>query len=182
MAGILIINLVGVKNTSLYPILPDLLSKNLKLVFCGSAAGAESARKQAYYAGPGNKFWTTLHEIGLTPRLFSPNQSHLLLDLGIGLTDMAKFVYGSDASLPKGSDDPARIYNIVDASNPAALAFVGKRAAQVFFRAHFSIKNVSYGVQKQTINKTGLFVLPSPSGLAVRYWDTKPWYELASHL
>jgi len=162
--------------------LPDLLSKNLRLVFCGSAAGAVSAKKQTYYAGPGNKFWTTLYEIGLTPRLLSPDQCHLLLDLGIGLTDMAKFVYGSDASLPKGSDDPARINKIVNASNPTALAFVGKRAAQVFFRAHFSIKNIPYGVQKQTINKTEIFVLPSPSGLAVRYWNTRPWYELASHL
>ena len=182
MVCFLIHNLVGAQNTSLQPILPDMLSKNLKLVFCGSAAGVVSAQKQAYYAGPGNKFWPTLYEIGLTPRLFSPNQCHLLLDLGIGLTDMAKFVYGSDASLQKGSDDPTRIYQIVNESTPTVLAFVGKRAAQVFFRAHFSIKNVPYGVQKQTINKTELFVLPSPSGLAVRYWNTRPWYDLARHL
>jgi len=170
------------QDTSLRPILPDLLSQGLSLVFCGSAAGAVSAQKQAYYAGPGNKFWPTLFEIGLTPRIFSPHEYHLLLDLGIGLTDMAKHVYGSDASLPKKSDDPARVYRAVTAVSPKILAFVGKRAAQVFFRAEFGLKNISYGVQKQTVNKTEFFVLPSPSGLAVRYWNTRPWYELAEHL
>ena len=182
MPEFLVTDLVEMQSTSPQPVLTDLLSKNLKIIFCGGAAGTTSAKKQVYYAGTGNKFWATLYEIGLTPRIFSSNQCHLLLDLGIGLTDMAKFVYGSDASLPKGSDDPARIHQIVDESNPTALAFVGKRAAKVFFKSQFGIKNVPYGIQKQTINMTELFVLPSPSGLAARYWDTRPWHELASHL
>src|SRR3546814_13773735 len=50
------------------PVLPDVLAPGLRLVFCGSAAGRKSAELGAYYAGPGNKFWPTLYEIGLTPR------------------------------------------------------------------------------------------------------------------
>jgi len=38
-------------------ILPDLLASNLKIVFCGSAAGTKSAENKAYYAGPGNRFY-----------------------------------------------------------------------------------------------------------------------------
>lgn len=37
-------------------ILPDRLGPGLRVVFCGTAAGAVSARKGHYYAGPGNLF------------------------------------------------------------------------------------------------------------------------------
>src|SRR3546814_6083057 len=57
------------------PVLPDVLAPGLRLVFCGSAAGRKSAELGAYYAGPGNKFWPTLYEIGLTPRHFRPQRS-----------------------------------------------------------------------------------------------------------
>ncbi|MBW8837607.1 MAG: mismatch-specific DNA-glycosylase, partial [Burkholderia sp.] len=46
-------------------ILPDQLKPGLKLVFCGTAAGRQSALQQAYYAHGQNKFWTTLHKTGL---------------------------------------------------------------------------------------------------------------------
>ena len=48
-------------------VLPDVLVPGLAVVFCGSAVGAASARRRAYYAGPGNAFWRTLSEVGLTP-------------------------------------------------------------------------------------------------------------------
>jgi len=53
-------------------ILPDVLEPGLRVVFCGTAAGVVSAAKRVYYAGRGNSFWPTLHEIGLTPRQFEP--------------------------------------------------------------------------------------------------------------
>ena len=56
------------------PILPDLLPHNLKVVFCGTAAGTQSAQAGAYYAGRGNKFWRILHETGLTPRQLAPHE------------------------------------------------------------------------------------------------------------
>jgi double-stranded uracil-DNA glycosylase len=53
-------------------ILPDLLADGLDLVICGTAAGAVSAARGAYYAGPGNRFWATLADTGLTPRRSCP--------------------------------------------------------------------------------------------------------------
>jgi TDG/mug DNA glycosylase family protein len=173
---------MGTPDSSQDPVLPDLLPNGVQLIFCGSAAGTVSAQKQAYYAGPGNKFWPTLFETGLTPRLFSPDEYHLLPSCGIGLTDMAKHVFGSDASLPKSADDPQRVYAVVGEAAPKALAFVGKRSAQVFFKTHFGLKNMAYGLQQQTLGKTKIFVLPSPSGLAVRYWDIAPWQALATYI
>ena len=48
-------------------ILPDLLANDLDLVIVGTAAGRASAKRRLYYAGPGNRFWPMLHEVGLTP-------------------------------------------------------------------------------------------------------------------
>ncbi len=58
------------------------------------------ARVGAYYAGPGNYFWPTLHAIGLTPRQLSPTEFPLLLEWGIGLTDACKTALGSDREIP----------------------------------------------------------------------------------
>jgi len=55
-------------------VLPDMLRPGLRLVICGSAAGAVSATHGAYYAGPGNRFWRTLFEVGLTPRRLEPHE------------------------------------------------------------------------------------------------------------
>src|ERR1700761_4251106 len=84
-------------------VLPDVLAPGLRIVFCGTAAGTESARAGAYYAHPQNRFWRTLHEAGLTPRRFAPAEYHLLPSLGLGLTDIAKFSSGMDRELPSGA-------------------------------------------------------------------------------
>lgn len=50
--------------------LPDQLGKHLRLVFVGTAAGQRSADLGHYYAGRGNRFWPTIHEVGITPRRY----------------------------------------------------------------------------------------------------------------
>jgi G:T/U-mismatch repair DNA glycosylase len=65
--------------------LPDVLQNELKLVFVGTAAGQRSADVGHYYAHPGNRFWRTIHETGITPRQYQPHEFPSLLDLGIGL-------------------------------------------------------------------------------------------------
>lgn len=161
------------------PILPDILQPGLRIVFCGSAAGAVSARLGAYYAGPGNRFWPTLHAVGLTPRELAPAEFATLPQYGLGLTDMAKHVSGADAALPRGSDDPAGLARRILTIRPGILAFVGKRAARVFLASEFGLHTVPYGAQPVTLDGVGLFVLPSPSGLARRFWDIGPWQALA---
>ncbi|MGE0095496.1 MAG: mismatch-specific DNA-glycosylase [Alphaproteobacteria bacterium] len=155
-------------------VLPDVLTSSLKIVFCGSAAGRVSALKGAYYAGPGNKFWPTLHAIGLTPRLLAPAEFPLAPSFGFGFTDMTKTASGADADLPSASDDPEAVRRKIARFKPRALAFVGKRPARVFF-GHA----VDYGVQAESIGATSIHVLPSPSGLARGAWDVRWWHALA---
>src|ERR1700724_1500949 len=76
--------------------LPDQLQRHLRLVFVGTAAGQRSAELGQYYAHPGNRFWRTIHEIGLTPRRYQPPEFPALLALGIGFTDLCKTGAGMD--------------------------------------------------------------------------------------
>jgi TDG/mug DNA glycosylase family protein len=58
---------------------------------------------------------------------------------------------------------------------PKVLAFTSKRAA-----AEFVGRPVEYGRLEDMIGPTKLFVLPSPSGAARRYWSQRPWPDLAN--
>ncbi len=160
-------------------ILPDVIKQGLTTLFCGSAASSVSAHVGAYYAGPGNRFWQTLHETGLTPDLFSPADYHKLSVLGIGLTDLAKSKVGSDSNISRTDYDARKLLRKISKYSPKVLAFTGKRPAQHFFgfTCGQTIKN--YGEQKVQIGKTRIFVLPSPSGAARRWWSAKPWNTLA---
>ncbi len=148
-------------------------------VFCGSAAGAVSARLGLPYAGPGNKFWPILAETGLTPRLFAPHEFRALPALGLGLTDVNKTESGSDASLSGRGDDPEALRAKIEAFRPAILAFTAKRPARVFLEAVFGVRTIGYGVQDCSLGDTEIHVLPSPSGLAVRWWEPAIWHRLA---
>src|SRR6476620_1745770 len=58
---------------------PDIIAKNLKVLFCGINPGLYSAAVQHHFARPGNRFWPTLHAAGFTPTQLSPFDEALLL-------------------------------------------------------------------------------------------------------
>ncbi len=159
--------------------LPDLLAPGLVTVFCGSAVGAASARLRAPYAGPGNKFWPMLAETGLTPVRVAPADYRALLDLGIGLTDLNKTQSGADSDLTADGDDTQALLAKIEAHRPRQLAFTAKRPARSFLMSVFGLRRIDYGPQDRVIGDTAIFVLPSPSGLAVRWWDSAWWHHVA---
>jgi TDG/mug DNA glycosylase family protein len=158
-------------------ILDDLLRPGLKLVVCGTAAGNRSAQLKAYYAGPGNKFWRIMHEIGLTPERMEPLDWREVDRYDIGFTDMAKAHFGSDSGLPAHAFDPERLNASISRFRPAALAFNGKKAAQMFYRR----RAIDYGSQPP-IGDTAIWVLPSTSGAASGAWSAEPWRQMAESL
>ncbi len=160
------------------PVLPDIVERGVVTLLCGSAAGAVSARLGLPYAGPGNKFWPVLAEAGLTPRRLSPAEFRELPRYGLGLTDINKTESGADSDLTGSGDDAGALRAKVEAFRPAILAFTAKRPAQVFLGAAFGIARVDYGVQEARLGGTEIHVLPSPSGLAVRWWDPSYWHAL----
>ena len=158
-------------------ILPDRLRPGLTLVFCGTAAGRVSALRQAYYAHGQNKFWTTLHAVGLTPRLFAPDEYELLWEHGIGLTDIAKHVYGMDHQLPTdalGDEAAAALRARILSIQPNLLAFTSLNAGRKVMGPR-----ARAGEQPEKLGTTRVFILPSPSPLAANHWDIQPWQDLA---
>jgi double-stranded uracil-DNA glycosylase len=158
-------------------ILPDRLRPGLKLVFCGTAAGRRSALQQAYYAHSQNKFWGTLHEVGLTPHLFAPHDYEKLWDLGIGLTDIAKHDYGMDHQLPKdalGPDAAAALKARILKAKPRILAFTSLNGGRKVMGSR-----AQGAEQPEGLGDTRVFILPSPSPLAASHWDITPWRDLA---
>lgn len=155
--------------------LPDVLMAGLGVVFCGTAAGAQSARAGAYYAGRGNKFWRTLYATGLTPRLLEPADFRSVTQYGIGLTDIAKTYSGADSGLRRGHFDADGLRHKIEEYAPRVFAFNGKKAAQAFY----GINDLAYGRQAKAVGSTVIFVLPSTSGAASGFWDVRDWQRLA---
>jgi double-stranded uracil-DNA glycosylase len=158
-------------------VLPDVLGPGLKVIFCGTAAGAMSAKRGAYYAHPQNRFWPTLHAIGLTPRLFNPEEFAEAPQWGLGLTDIAKLTSGMDHQLPRGAlgrDACAELSAKITAAEPNLLAFTSLTAGRRFLG-----RAAVFGEQSARIGRTRIWVLPSPSPTAGWNWDRhKHWWRM----
>jgi double-stranded uracil-DNA glycosylase len=158
-------------------VLPDVLAPDLRVVFCGTAPGTRSARERAYYAHPGNYFWRTLFEVGLIPRQLAPREFPCVLDFGIGLTDVAKHHFGSDAELPRDAFDAEALGRKLARYRPRIVAFTSKNAARAGLKS--GPRTLGYGEQDTRIAASRVFVMPSPSGQARGFWDIEPWRALA---
>ena len=155
--------------------LDDLLKPTLRVVFCGTAASARSAKLRQYYAGQGNKFWRVLREVGLTDKQLKPAEYRQLLRYGIGLTDVVKKQSGADQAIDfrKHQCDTLRMAMLT--YSPSVLCFNGKKAASVFLGPG----RREYGLQRERIGHTRIFIAPSTSGAASGSWSVTPWRRLA---
>jgi TDG/mug DNA glycosylase family protein len=162
---------------SLSPRLPDQLRAGLRLVFVGTAASTRSAHVGHYYAHPGNRFWRTLHEVGITSRPLQPSEFGTLLELDIGFTDLSKSGAGMDHQIARQSFDLAGFKAKIETYRPRTIAFTSKKAASLFYDRPTSA--VSLGQQPSMHGFPDIFVLSSPSGAASGSWTLQPWQELA---
>ncbi len=157
--------------------LPDQLQHDLRLVFVGTAASTRSADLRHYYAHPGNRFWPTLFEVGITPRRYEPREFASLLNLGIGFTDLCKSGAGMDHQISVGPNDISAFKTKILRYRPRTIAFTSKKAASLFYGKPTT--TLALGRQPPLDDFPDIFVLPSPSGAASGHWSVQPWQELA---
>jgi TDG/mug DNA glycosylase family protein len=129
-------------------VLPDVVEPGLTVLFCGLAVGECAALRGHHHAGPGDSFWQLLHQSGLTPRQLRPNEEDLLLDYGLGITDVA---------------DVAGLPATIEALRPRWVAITGKGAASVIART-LGHPAPGLGVTGWQLAGADVFVLPSASG------------------
>ena len=142
---------------------PDLIAPDLTILFCGINPGRYSAATGHHFAGPGNQFWPTLFAAGFTPRLLTHNDSHELLDLGYGVTNL---VPRCTATADELTRDELRLgaralRAKVRRLRPTFLAIVGFGA----YRIAFEQPKAEAGRQDLRIGETKTWLLPNPSGL-----------------
>jgi len=69
--------------------LPDVAGPGLRVLFSGINPGLYSAATGYHFARPGNRFWPALYRSGFTPRQLDPSEQEQLLELGLGITNVA---------------------------------------------------------------------------------------------
>ena len=143
--------------------LPDVISTSLDVVFCGINPGMRSAAAGLHFANRSNRFWRVLHLAGFTARQLEPEQAHLLLDYGYGITSALARPTVSATDLSRADFVAARpaFERKIAKYRPRYLAFLGKAACSVFLGQ----RNLLWGLQLTTFGGSAVWVLPNPSGL-----------------
>jgi TDG/mug DNA glycosylase family protein len=149
--------------------IPDVAGPGLRVLFSGINPGLYSAATGYHFARPGNRFWPALHQSGFTPRQFRPDEQDQLLDLGLGITNVAAraTARADELSDQELRDGGAILAAKVTALAPRFLAVLGVTA----FRVAFGRRDGVVGPQDDQIGETRLWVLPNPSGLNA-HWPT----------
>ena len=146
---------------------PDVIAKNLCVLFCGINPGLYTAAVGHHFARPGNRFWPALHKSGFTKRLLSPFDERELLKNSLGITNVVSHATASASELTK--EDFVRGGRIlrrkVSRYRPRIVAILGIEA----YRKAFGQLEVEVGEQEETIGDARLWVLPNPSGLNANY-------------
>jgi TDG/mug DNA glycosylase family protein len=145
----------------------DLIAKDLIVLFVGINPGLYTAAIGRHFGRPGNRFWPALYAGGFTPRLFSPFENSLLLDLKFGITNL---VGRPTARADELTDDELRaggkrLEAKVKRWRPTVVAFVGIGP----YRIISGMKDARVGLQKNPFGGSYAWVLPNPSGLNAHY-------------
>jgi TDG/mug DNA glycosylase family protein len=133
------------------------------VLFCGINPGLYSAATAHHFARPGNRFWPALYAAGLTDRLLKPWEERLLLDGGIGITNLVPRATASAAELTADEFQTGarRLARKVRRYRPRCVAVVGIGA----YRLAFGRPKASPGLQLEHLETATLWVLPNTSGL-----------------
>jgi TDG/mug DNA glycosylase family protein len=146
---------------------PDLISPDLRVLFCGINPGLYSAAVGHHFARPGNRFWPALWASRFTDRLLSPFEERELLEAGVGITNVVCRATASadELSCDELTDGARRLKTKVRRYKPTALAVLGVGA----YRTAFGERDAGLGLQGEAIGATRVWVLPNPSGLNAHY-------------
>ncbi|HEX4413736.1 MAG TPA: mismatch-specific DNA-glycosylase [Lacipirellulaceae bacterium] len=146
---------------------PDLVAKDLTVLFAGINPGIYTAAIGRHFGRPGNRFWPALYDGGFTPRLFSPFESSLLLELNLGITNVVDraTTRADELSNDELRTGGQRLEAKVKRLRPTVVAFVGIGP----YRIISGDKNARVGLQPHLFGGSHAWVLPNPSGLNAHY-------------
>jgi TDG/mug DNA glycosylase family protein len=143
--------------------LPDILAKNLSVVFVGLNPGRTAAVAGHHFFNRSNRFWRALHLSGFTPVQIAPQDDRSILNYGYGLTTAVARPTRSAAEVSRDefTSSAQALERKLAALKPRAIAFLGKAA----YAAITKTAKVEWGRQPAPFAGAQVWVLPNPSGL-----------------
>lgn len=146
---------------------PDVIARDLRVLFCGINPGLYSGAVGHHFARPGNRFWPTLHAAEFTNRLLSPFEEDELLSDGYGVTNFVEraTARADQLSVEEIIAGGLRLEKKVKRFRPRVLAVLGITV----YRQAFNRPKAGLGLQSESIGQTAVWVLPNPSGLNAHY-------------
>jgi TDG/mug DNA glycosylase family protein len=142
---------------------PDILARNLTVVFCGINPAKSAAIDGHNFSNRNNRFWSVLHLAGFTDVRLEPQDERRLLKYGCGITAVVERATRRSNDVKIAEFIKAR--PVFEAKMrryaPHVAAFLGKRA----FSAITGQRVVRWGLQSEEFAGIKAWVLPNPSGL-----------------
>lgn len=148
------------------------------MLIVGINPGLWTAAVNAPFARPGNRFWPSLHQAGLTDHLVDASlgltveDESQLLARGIGITNLVGRATARADELDKQElrDGAARLVRRLDDIRPKVVAVAGITS----FRIGYSQPKAHLGEQDTSLidgwpEDIALHVVPQPSGLNAHY-------------
>lgn len=142
---------------------PDLIAPGLNVLFCGINPSLYSAATGHHFARPGNRFWPALRAAGFTDRVLSPWEEKLLLDYGLGITNLVSraTVAAAELTAVELRRSRQRLMRKIRLYHPRCVAVLGIGA----YRLAFESSRAGFGRRPGLLGTATLWVLPNPSGL-----------------
>jgi TDG/mug DNA glycosylase family protein len=146
---------------------PDVIARNLSVVFCGMNPGLYSAAVGHHFARPGNRFWPALFGGGFTEQLLSPFNERELLNRGYGITNLVNRGTAKASELTKDEliAGGKKLVRKVCKYRPKCVAILGVTA----FRTAFDQPKATVGEQDICFGRSHVWLLPNPSGLNAHF-------------
>jgi TDG/mug DNA glycosylase family protein len=143
--------------------LPDILDRDLVVVFVGINPSPMAAATSHRFAGPSNRFWRVIHLADFSPVLLRADQDQLLPQYGCGLISAISRPTRRANELSRAElaavGDALRAK--IERHEPKWVAFLGKGA----YSAIVARRDIAWGHQDKTLGGAKVWVLPDPSGL-----------------
>jgi TDG/mug DNA glycosylase family protein len=147
--------------------IPDLVGPDLRVLLVGINPGLMSAAIGHHFGNPANRLWPVLHQAGFTPRRLHPTESPELLRYGIGITNLVARATATAAELSAAEirAGVAPLTALVGQYAPRYVAFLGLTS----YRTAFGRPQATVGEQPETLEGSGIWLLPNTSGLNAHY-------------
>lgn len=144
-----------------------MLAPGLAVVFCGINPGLYTAWSGHHFGRPGNRFWKVLHLAGFTSRELHPSDQWLLIESGLGVTNLVPrpSARADELTVPELRLGAAELERKLDRYRPRWAAVLGVTA----YRVAFDRPLARVGEQPDRVGSVRLWVLPNPSGLNAHY-------------